>query len=104
MQQLDSRTTFVLHKASQLFIWVGSRAQPEYTSAARAWATQLHLYEHAAADAELVSQGEETPSFWTALGCTDAEPSVQRVGKYDDDYGVGKCPILPVRPERQLQP
>ena len=82
----------VLYGPEGLFIWIGEKAHPEYTSGARAWAAQLVKFERAPQPIEL-RQGEPGEGFWKMLG--GEGPVAARVPAYDKDYGVGTQPTIP---------
>ena len=90
---LDPRTAVVVHAPAAVFVWCGKRAHAAYAPAAHAWAARLVKFEGAPA-ATAVAQGEEPAAFWEALGGGDSEQVPPKVAAWDDDYGVGKEPII----------
>jgi len=90
---LDPRTAMVVHAPAAVFVWCGKRAHAAYAPAAHAWAARLVKFEGAPA-ATAVAQGEEPAAFWEALGGGDSEQVPPKVAAWDDDYGVGKEPVI----------
>lgn len=69
---LDPRGAFVLHAGREVFIWIGAQCPEAFATAARRVAGQLHRYEGASEEAQVVVQGQEPEAFWAALSVPSA--------------------------------
>jgi len=92
--QLDARAVFVLLAQEHAYVWVGGHSASEYQIASHKFVAQVQRVERVELEVHEEAQGEESASFWNALG--GEGPVATRLHAYDGDYGVGKAPLLKV--------
>ena len=63
---LESDDCYVLHTVNRTFLWIGSAAKDDCVAAAKVHVQRLQLHESAPRSCDMVTAGEETPSFWNA--------------------------------------
>ena len=102
-KQLDARAVFVLLTLEHAYVWVGGESAAEYRRASHTFVAQVQRVERVELEVHEEVQGDESASFWKALG--GEGPVAQRLQAYDDDYGVGNLPLLkPPATEFHLPP
>lgn len=67
---LDPRFIFILDEGPNIYLWYGKKSPGVLRSKARLLAEKINKYERKAlSEILMLTQGQETPEFWTLLNC-----------------------------------